>query len=269
MKKEHKAVSIIAATAAFFTAVLVCGAIVLAGERRDYETRQVKVRVGPAEKVFTLADLEALAPVTLKDYQPIGTSRGPLARNTWTGASLKDVLLGVDPRFCSRPERSPAVTIRSQDGWTVTVKWQEVCAAATGGEALYNVKGCNECHGADGEGTAPRGKKPAPALKGRDLKPQQVVPLLRGGDKRHTKADVYTATLLSDSDLAEILAWLNGSGAAEPRYVVPPERRPILLAYLKNGQRMAGSDGLIQLVVAMDDYANRYSHWVGEIEAGE
>ena len=255
--------------AAVIAAALLGGVTAGTKKRADYETRQVKVRIGRATAVLALADLEALAPVTLRDYQPVGTSRGPLTRNTWTGASLKDALLKVDPRFCDRAETAPAITIRSQDGWTVTLKWPEVCAAAAGGEALYDVKGCNECHGVHGEGTAPPGKPPAPALKGRGLKLQEVLPRLRAGGERHDKIDVYTESRLPESDLADILAWLDGSSEATPRYVVPPERRAIVLAYLKNGVRMTGREGLIQLVVAMDEFAGRYSHWVSEIEAGE
>ncbi len=238
-------------------------------ERRPaYETRQIRVRVARATQVLSLADLEALPPVTLADYRPIGTRKGPLSRNTWTGASLKDVLLRVDPRFCDRRENAPAITVRSQDGWTVMLKWQEVCAAAAGGEALYDVKGCNECHGANGEGTAPAGKRPAPALRDRGLKPEEVLSRLRTGGERHARIDVYTDQHLSESDLGAIVSWLNGSADATPRYVVPAERRATLLAYRKNGKRIEGGDGLIQLVVGMDDFAGRYSHWVSEIETG-
>ena len=261
--------SITMAVTAAVAAALLGGIAAAAGERPDYETREVRVRAGGNEKTLTLADLRALPPVTVENYQPIGTSKGPLSRSTWTGASLKDVLLSVDPRFCERAAASPAVTVRSQDGWTVTLKWPEVCGAASGGEALYNVKGCNECHGVEGEGSAPPGKTPAPALRDRGLTPRKVAPLLRQGGKTHTKFDVYTERRLPDPDLADILSWLNGSDAAASRYVVPRERRAILLAYGRNGQTMTGRDGLIQLIVAMDEIASRYSHWVDTITVEE
>lgn len=248
---------------------LLVAAFPTAGERPEHETRQVRVRAGGTERTLTLADLEALPAVTVEGYRPIGTAKGPLASNTWTGASFRDVLLSVDPRFCEREESSPSVVVRSVDGWTVTLKWPEVCGAASGGEALYNVKGCNECHGTGGEGTAPAGKTPAPALRDRGLTVEEVAPVLRRGGKAHTKYDVYTETFLPDPEIAEILSWLAGAPSGTPRYVVPPERRAILLAYRKNGRPMTGSEGLIQMVVAMDEIASRYSHWVSEIEAGQ
>ena len=251
---------------AFIVPLILAGAVFAGSDHPDYETRAVKVRVGSTEKVVALADLEALPAVTLENYQPVGASRGTLAKNTWTGASLRAVLLAVDPGFCDGVGTRPPVSVRSQDGWTVTLKRAEICGTAAGGEALYAVKGCNECHGASGEGSAPPGKPPAPALRGRGLTVREVTPLLRQGGKRHTKADVYDEPRLKDSDVEEILAWLDGSTAAASRYVVPPERRSILLAFRKNGQPMSGRDGLIQLVVAMDEYAGRYSHWVSEIE---
>ncbi len=238
------------------------------GKRDDYETRKVTVRAGGSTKVLTQADLRGMPRVTLENYQLVGVSKGPLRRNTWTGASLKDVLLRVDPRFCDRAETGPAVTIRSQDGWTAVVKWAQVCGTPSGGEALYDIKGCSECHGASAQGTARSGKTPAPRLTGRGLEIGRVLPLLRTG-VGHDGIDAYTEARLPEADVADIVSWLNGTSPATPRYVVPPERRPIVLAYLKNGTPMTGRDGLIQLVVGMDEFAGRYSHWVSEIEAEE
>ena len=46
---------------------------------------------------------------------------------------------------------------------------------------------------------------------------------------------------------------------------VNPASRVVVLAYQRDGRPMTGRDGLIQLVVASDEFASRYSHWVTSI----
>jgi cytochrome c553 len=156
--------------------------------------------------------------------------------------------------------------VRSQDGWTVFIKWVEVCGVPAGGEALYDVKGCSGCHGADGEGALPGAHMPAPALKGRPLDVAQTFARLRAGGEEHGKANAFTPPQLSEAELRQILAWLAGDRASAGGYVVPENRRVTLLAFEAGGQPLTGKDGLIQLVVAMDDFVGRFSHWVSEID---
>jgi hypothetical protein len=119
-----------------------------------------------------------------------------------------------------------------------------------------------------GEGTAPSGKRPAPALAGRDWAVDRVLALLRAGREVHAGMNPYTAAQLSRADVAALLAWLGRSSArakGEP-YRPAPDRRAVLLAYERDGRAMTGRDGLIQLVVGPDEFAGRYSHWVKTIE---
>jgi hypothetical protein len=41
----------------------------------------------------------------------------------------------------------------------------------------------------------------------------------------------------------------------------------MLLAYEEDGQPVTGRDGVIRMVVGMDDYVNRLAHRVSEIDA--
>jgi mono/diheme cytochrome c family protein len=136
----------------------------------------------------------------------------------------------------------------------------------TGGEALYDVKGCNMCHGVEGEGAPPDARWAALPLKGRRLDLAQILARLRAGGDQHGKVNPFTPAQLAESELRQILAWLGGDGAPAGAYVVPENRRVILLAFEVAGQPMTGKDGLIQMVVGMDDFVGRLSHWVSEID---
>jgi cytochrome c553 len=221
------------------------------------------VRAGGRTQVLTLAALRAMPRVTLADVQQLGSKQGP---RTWTGASLRHVMLAVDPSYCSAANAGTRLSVRSQDGWTVFIKWVEVCGVPAGGEALYDVKGCNGCHGADGEGAPPGAHRPAPALQGRPLDVAQTFARLPAGGDQHGTATAFTPAQLSEAELRQILAWLAGDRGSAGSYVVPENRRVTLLAFEVGGQPLTGKDGLIQMVVAMDDFVGRFSHWVSEID---
>ena len=135
-----------------------------------------------------------------------------------------------------------------------------------GGEALFHVKGCNECHGVDGEGAPKEAMRAGPALRERFLDLAVVLAKLRAGGSQHSYINPYTPLQLTEADLRQILAWLAGKGLGASRYLVPESRRVILLAFEQDGQPMTGRDGLIHMVVGMDDFVNRFSHWVSEID---
>jgi len=231
-------------------------------------TRQIVVKSTGGTRSFTLAELQGLPRVVLANHAVVGVKKGPLGAYTWTGASLKDLLLRVDPTLAQPRNAGARIVVTSSDGWTATLWWNELFGTQARGEALYNVKGCNECHGVAGEGTSPAGKRPAPALARRQWTIDRVLPLLRAGRDAHAGLNPYTADQLTRADLAAMLAWLEKpeAGAKGERYRPAPDKRAVLLAYERNGQPMSGRDGLIQLVVGPDEFAGRYSHWVKTIE---
>jgi mono/diheme cytochrome c family protein len=215
-----------------------------------------------------MAELQALPRATLAGYQAIGSSRGPLGSFTWVGASLRDLLLRVDPKVGDASLANARILFTSSDGWTATMLWRELFGTRARGEALYAVKGCNECHGVQGEGSAPGGKRPAPALGGRAWDVDGELALLRTGRDSHGGMIPYTLDQLSRADLSAILEWF-GNPSARARsdpYQPRPDRGAILLAYERDGRPMTGRDGLVQLVVGPDEFASRYSHWVTTIE---
>ncbi len=229
-------------------------------------TNEITVKIGDKTQKFALADLQALPKTTLKDYQATGTKKGPLGVNTWAGASLKDILLKVDPTLGDEKNAGKRIVITSSDKWTATIFWNELFGKAAGGAALYNVKGCNECHGVDGEGTAPKGKTPAPALVGKEWNIATVKLLLRTGKDVHGGINPYTEAQLGDADLATLLAWFKDPKAAATGYTVDPAKQVAILAYERNGKAMDGRAGLLQLIVGPDEFAGRYSHWVATVE---
>jgi hypothetical protein len=89
---------------------------------------------------------------------------------------------------------------------------------------------------------------------------------LRAGGDQHG-ASAFSIEQLTDSELEQIVDWLVRGSAAGGSYVVPENRRTVVLAWEYDGQPLTGADGLIQMVVAMDDYVGRFSHWVSDIEA--
>jgi len=239
----------------------------------DYKaTEAVTVRVGPLSRTFTLDDLRALPAATIRDYEAIGVKKGPLGRHTWTGVSLVTLLRQVDPAIGRQEAGLGRITVTSSDGWQAVIKWPELAGGLGRGEALYNVKGCNECHGVDGEGTAPAGKRPAPQLAGISWPLGPMARLLRAGGEAHGGLNPYTEAQLNDADLADLLAWLAAPSRSAGTVFAPPRGFEVaLLAYERDGRPLTGRDGLIQLVVGFDEYAGRFSHWVAEVEveAGE
>ena len=235
----------------------------------DYKsTREIRVVIGTASRTFTLEGLRAAKKATLSDHEVVGVKKGPLGNYAWSGASLKDLLLDVDPGLSAPARSSSTIEVTSSDGWTATLAWNELFGQVSVGEGLYRAKGCNECHGLDGQGTRPEGKRPAPRLAGAFFPAADTIALIRTGAKQHAGITAYTADRLSDSDVKAMLQWL----ARPPRpgrqivvYTVPPAKQAVLLAYERDGRPMTGREGLIQLVVGPDEFASRYAHWVAEV----
>jgi cytochrome c551/c552 len=228
-------------------------------------TREVSVKIGDAVKSFTLEDLKALPAVTLAGYEATGHKKGPLGANDWTGAALKDVLLAVDPEVGDPANAGKFFVIRASDGWRSVVRWNQIFGEPKGGEALADSYGCTECHGYAGEGTAPAGKTPTPALAGKGWTAEALGVLMRAG---HGGILPYKEEQMSDEDIAAIALWLEDPAAEPPAdaYAVPEEQMVTLLAYERNGEEMNGRDGLLQLIMGMDKYTSRYAHWVKTIE---
>ncbi len=229
-------------------------------------TREVTVKIGDKEQTLTLADLQAFPKVTAQGYEAIGHKKGPLGANDWTGASLKDVLLKVNPAVADKANAGKLIVVTASDGWKSTLRWEELFGTFGGGQALADSYGCTECHGMMGEGTAPKGKTPTPAIAGTPWANAAVLtPFLR---QTHGGINPYTAEQMSDADIAEIALWLKDPQAAAPAgaYSIPAEKRVVLLAYEKNGAPADGRAGLIQMIDAADKYTSRYAHWVKTIE---
>jgi len=234
----------------------------------DYKsTNEIRVVVGTASRTFTLEDLRAAKKVSLSDHEVVGVKRGPLGKYTWSGASLKGVLLQVEPGLASPSRSGSTIEVVSSDGWTAALTWDEVFGQVSTGEGLYRAKGCNECHGLRAEGTHPEGKRPAPKLAGVSVPATDTVRMIRTGTKQHAGITAYTADRLSDTDLKAIIAWLARPDRAgrQDLYRVPPAKEAVVLAFERDGRPMSGREGLIQLVVGPDEFASRYSHWVAEV----
>jgi tungstate transport system substrate-binding protein len=232
---------------------------------RGKATSSINVVVFGRSQILRLADLQALPKRSLSHYTVVGVKRGTLGTFSWSGASLEEILVRVNPDVRDKRYAASRITITSSDAWTVVLKWPEIFGTLKAGEALYTMKGCNECHGIDGEGTAPAAKRPAPRLSGRTFDLATVRAILAAGGDRHAGLNGYTPAQLSQTDLEQLLAWLARPGAPQPPVVRGPAQRLVLLAYEKDGRAIDGSEGLIQLVVGADQFAGRYSHWVASI----
>jgi cytochrome c553 len=230
-------------------------------------TDQLRVVIGEKSRTFTLDDLRKAAPATLAGVEHVGVKKGALGKYTWTGASLKDLLLSVDPDLASSARSASTIEVISSDGWVAAMTWHELFGQVSRGEGLYLAKGCNECHGLRAEGTSPEGKRPAPKLMGQAYSVSETTSMIRTGTGQHAGITAYTSDRLSDAELAAMLGWLAKPGRiwqADP-FVVPEARRAVVLAYERDGTPLSGRDGLIQLVVGADEFASRYSHWVSEV----
>jgi tungstate transport system substrate-binding protein len=231
-------------------------------------TDQISVKVGAKAVTFTGSDLRAMPKTSLTAYGPVGVKVGLIGPHTWTGASLKDLLLRADPTVGDARNAGSRIVLTSSDGWTATLWWSELFGTVPRGAALYNVKGCNECHGVNAEGTAPAGKRPAPALAGRSFAPGRLERVLRTGGELHAAIKPYTEAQLNAADLQALAAWLQVPTMAVKGdgYQPPPGRQAVIIAYERNGRPATGRDGALQLVVGPDEFAGRYSHWVKSIE---
>jgi tungstate transport system substrate-binding protein len=230
-------------------------------------TDSVRVVIGDKSRTFTIDDLRKAPPATLAGVEHIGVKKGALGKYTWTGASLKDLLLLVDPSLNAPSRSASTIEVVSSDGWVAALTWQEVFGQVARGEGLYLAKGCNECHGLRAEGTSPEGKRPAPKLMGHAYSVPHTTSMIRTGTGQHEGLTAYTAERLSDADLATILGWLarpGRSGKADS-FVVPGARRAVVFAYERDGRPMTGREGLVQMIVGADEFASRYSHWVSEV----
>ncbi len=230
-------------------------------------TDRVRVVIGARERTFSVVELRKAKQATLDGVEYVGVKKGPLGRYTWTGASLKDLLLAVDPDLASPSRSASTIEVVSSDGWVATMTWDELFGQIGRGEGLYLAKGCNECHGLRAEGTSPEGKRPAPRLLGQAFPAAETTTMIRTGTGQHAGITAYTAARLSDAELEAILGWLARparTGSAD-LFVVPTARQPVVLALERDGRPLTGRKGLIQLVVGADEFASRYSHWVSEV----
>ena len=64
--------------------------------------------------------------VTVSDYEAIGHKKGPLGANDWAGASLKDLLLKVDPAVADKANAGKLIVATASDGWKSTLRWEEI-----------------------------------------------------------------------------------------------------------------------------------------------
>jgi tungstate transport system substrate-binding protein len=230
-------------------------------------TDEVRVVIGAKSRTFTMNDLRKARPATLSRVEYIGVKKGTLGKYTWTGATLKDLLLSVDPDVASPSRSGSTIEVVSSDGWSAAMTWNELFGQVSRGEGLYRAKGCNECHGLRAEGTSPGGKRPAPKLLGEAFPVAETTAMVRTGTGQHAGITAYTAARLSDAELAAILGWLAKPArtGGTDLFVVPAARQAVVLAYDRDGRPMTGREGLIQLVVGADEFASRYSHWVSEV----
>jgi tungstate transport system substrate-binding protein len=229
-------------------------------------SREIRVEIGTTVRTFSVEALRAFPRVTLANHEVIGVKRGSLGRITWTGVSLKDLLLSVEPHLAAPAHAGATITAISTDGWTAVLGWAELFGTVPRGEGLYLAKGCNECHGRRAGGSAPVGKRPAPRLAGRIGSSADSSSLVRD-PARHAGITEYTVDRLSTDDLLVILGWLKNPSrtGSDMSYQVHPASRAVVLAYERDGQPMTGRDGLIQLVVGPDQFASRYAHWVSAV----
>ncbi|MER2600138.1 MAG: substrate-binding domain-containing protein [Caldilineales bacterium] len=227
-------------------------------------TSIITVKTARASKTFTLEDMQAMPQMTVNGYEAIGHKKGPLGVNDWAGVSLKDLLLAADPTAGDSKNSELLIVATASDGWKSVLRWNQVFGQPIGGQALADSYGCSECHGYMGEGTAPKGKQESPALAGGNWTAETLAAAVRVS---HGGINPYTTEQLPDADLSEIVGWFNSPASPEPgAYAVPADKLGALLAFVRNGQPMKGSDGLIQLVLPMDKYASRFAHWVQTIE---
>lgn len=238
-------------------------------ENYDNVSSEIFVKIGNKSRTFTLKDMQqAMRKVSIEDYEAIGGKKGHLGINTWSGTSLKEMLLDVDSTLDDPQNTDKLIILTSIDDWFAVIKWAELFGDPRGGEVLYNIVGCNECHGINGEGTAPADYAPAPELITQKYKLRDVQEILREGNEAHANINPFTPAQLSESELREILYWLENPKAPVPAdaFKPDPSKRKVILAYEMNGKKMTGDDGLIQLIVEMDEFSSRYSHWVSRIE---
>lgn len=240
----------------------------LSNDKENTVSTEIVVNIGDKSKTFTLKDMQAMRKVSIADYEAIGGKKGHLGVNTWSGTSLKEMLLEVDPTLDDPKNVDKQIILTSIDDWFSVVKWPELFGEPRGGEVLYNIIGCNECHGINGEGTAPADHPPAPELLSQKYDHKDVMDILREGNEAHANINPFTPAQLSESELGEILYWLENPKAPVPAgaFTPDPSKREMILAYEMNGKNMTSEDGLIQLIVEMDEFSSRYSHWVSRIE---
>ncbi len=237
-------------------------------EKSNLVSNEITVIINGHSKNYSLNDLKKFRETKIKNYEAIGGMKGPLGVNTWTGVSLIELLMDVDPSVNDQNNSDKQIVLTSIDDWFAVIKWPELFGEPRGGEVLYNIVGCNECHGINGEGTAPADHPPTPELINQNYDLKDVMEILRLGEESHANINPFTPDQLSESELQEILYWLNNPKAPVPEnaFKVDPTKRKVILAYEMNGNKMTGADGLIQLIVEMDEFSSRYSHWVSRIE---
>ncbi len=237
-------------------------------DKKSFISTQVEVIINEKSKTFSLKQLKKKQQVIITDYEAIGGKKGKLGVNDWTGASVRELLVELEPELTNPKYSDKEILITSVDGWEALIKWPELFGKPRGGEVLYNIKGCNECHGFNGEGTAPVDHPPAPALVNIKFDLNYVAEIIRKGNDYHANINPFTKEQVNDSELKQIMDWLEKPNAPIPEgaYKVDPAKQRAILAYKMNGENMTAEDGLIQLIFEMDEFSSRYSHWVSKIE---
>jgi tungstate transport system substrate-binding protein len=84
-------------------------------------TDQLRVVISEKSRTFTLDDLRNVPRATLAGVEHIGVKKGALGKYTWTGASLKDLLLSVDPDIAAPARSASTIEVISSDGWVAAL----------------------------------------------------------------------------------------------------------------------------------------------------
>jgi len=246
---------------------ILCIAPVFADDQeKNNESKEVLVLTPVSSRTFTLAELAKLPRGEVKDFNPIGVKKGPLGNFTWSGANLAEVLRAADPKIADPANASMTIVVTSVDGWSSTLFWGEVFGTPHGGAALYQVKGCSECHGTFAEGTDPKGKKAAPKLAGTSMELASFSAALREGGKLHNNLRKFPTGWITDDQIKILYDWLRGAETNANAYVISKQKCVVLLADQRDGAPLTGKEGLLQLIIGFDEFAGRFSHWVSKVE---
>ena len=111
---------------------------------------------------------------------------------TGSGASLEGLSCAGGPRIGDARHAGSRIVVTSSDGWTATVWWDELFSTLPRGDALYSVKGCNECHGVQGRARRPLASGRRRRSRAGHGRSTEVLALLRAGREAHAGMNGYT-----------------------------------------------------------------------------